>query len=153
MLKDRLVPRQRIEDAVATLAEEINADLEQRDPVFICVLKGAVYFFAALTQKLNRSVVVDFIQASSYGATTVSSGSVTLVKDITVDISNKDVYLVEDIVDTGLTLAALVALLRARPALDPDRDAAVEAGAAEDGAGARLRRPRDRGPLRRRLRP
>ena len=114
MLKDKLVPRQRIEDAVATLADEINADLEQRDPVFICVLKGAVYFFAALTQKLNRSVVVDFIQASSYGATTVSSGSVTLVKDITVDISNKDVYLVEDIVDTGLTLADLVALLRAR---------------------------------------
>ena len=82
--------------------------------MFVCILKGAIYFFAALTQQLTRSVVVDFIQVSSYGATTEYSGTVTLVKDITVDIAGKDVYLVEDIVDTGLTLADVVALLRAR---------------------------------------
>ncbi|MFI5166627.1 MAG: hypoxanthine phosphoribosyltransferase [Thermoanaerobaculales bacterium] len=114
MLKERVLAKRRIEQVVAALAAEINADLEDREPVFICVLKGAVYFFAALTQRLSRSVVVDFIQASSYGATTESSGTVTMVKDITVDISGKDVYLVEDIVDTGLTLADLVALLQAR---------------------------------------
>jgi hypoxanthine phosphoribosyltransferase len=114
MLTVKMVEQPRLQQVIATLAEEINADLENRDPVFICILKGAVYFFTALTQKLNRSVVVDFIQVSSYGATTESSGTVTLIKDITVNLAGKDVYLVEDIVDTGLTLADAIALLQAR---------------------------------------
>jgi hypoxanthine phosphoribosyltransferase len=114
MLKQRLISRERLDQVVATLADELNADLEGRDPVFICVLKGAVYFFTALTQRLSRSVVTDFIQVSSYGATTESSGTVTLIKDVTVNISGKDVYVVEDIVDTGLTLADVVSLLWAR---------------------------------------
>ena len=114
MLTAKVVDEARIKQVIATLAAEINADLENRDPVFICILKGAVFFFTALTQRLNRSVVVDFIQVSSYGATTESSGTVTLIKDITVDLAGKDVYLVEDIVDTGLTLADVIALLKAR---------------------------------------
>lgn len=114
MLKEKVVTSRRVSEVVSTLAAEISADLEGRDPVFVCILKGAIYFFTALTQQLTRSVVVDFIQVSSYGATTESSGTVILVKDITVDIAGKDVYLVEDIVDTGLTLADVVALLRAR---------------------------------------
>ncbi len=114
MLREKLLTAERIEQVISTLAAEVNADLEGRDPVFVGVLKGAVYFFTALTQRLRRSVVVDFIQVSSYGATTETSGTVTLVKDITVDIAGKDVYVVEDIVDTGLTLADIVALLRAR---------------------------------------
>lgn len=114
MLREKVVPSKRVAEVVATLAGEISADLEGRDPVFICILKGAIYFFTALTQRLGRTVVVDFIQVSSYGATTESSGTVILVKDITVDIAGKDVYLVEDIVDTGLTLADVVALLKAR---------------------------------------
>jgi hypoxanthine phosphoribosyltransferase len=114
VLKERLLAQDKIQQIVSTLAEEIDADLEGRDPVFICVLKGAVFFFTALTQRLRHGVVVDFIQASSYGATTESSGTVTLIKDVTVDIAGKDVYIVEDIVDTGLTLADVVALLKAR---------------------------------------
>src|SRR5512135_932422 len=114
MLREKLLSRQRIDEVITALAAEVNADLEGRDPVFIGVLKGAVYFFTALTSKLARSVVVDFIQASSYGATTESSGTVTLIKDVTVDIAGKDVYVVEDIVDTGFTLADVVALLEAR---------------------------------------
>jgi hypoxanthine phosphoribosyltransferase len=114
VLKNRLISAEKIEQIVSTMAGEIEADLEGRDPVFICVLKGAVFFFTALTQKLRRDVVVDFIQAASYGATTESSGTVTLIKDVTVDIAGKDVYVVEDIVDTGLTLADVVALLEAR---------------------------------------
>jgi len=61
VLKERVLARRRIQQVVAALAAEINADLEGRDPVFICVLKGAIYFFAALTQRLSRSVVLDFI--------------------------------------------------------------------------------------------
>lgn len=114
MLKEKVITAEKIEHVIATLAEEINADLEGRDPVFIGILKGAVYFLTALTLHLNRSVVVDFIQASSYGATTESSGTVTLIKDVTVDIAGKDVYVIEDIVDTGLTLADVVALMWAR---------------------------------------
>ena len=114
MLTEKVISADKVQQVIATLAEEINADLEGRDPVFVCILKGAVYFLTALTLCLNRTVVVDFIQASSYGATTESSGTVTLIKDVTVDIAGKDVYVVEDIVDTGLTLADVVALLRAR---------------------------------------
>ncbi len=114
MLTEKVISADKVQQVIATLAEEINADLEGRDPVFVCILKGAVYFLTALTLRLNRTVVVDFIQASSYGATTESSGTVTLIKDVTVDIAGKDVYVVEDIVDTGLTLADVVALLRAR---------------------------------------
>jgi hypoxanthine phosphoribosyltransferase len=114
VLREKVLTRERIDHVIATVAAEVNADLEGRDPVFIGVLKGAVYFFTALTSRLNRSVVVDFIQVSSYGATTESSGTVTLIKDVTVNIAGKDVYVVEDIVDTGLTLTDIVALLRAR---------------------------------------
>jgi len=114
VLREKVLSRERIEQVISTVAAEVNADLEGRDPVFIGVLKGAVYFFTALTSRLKRSVVVDFIQVSSYGATTESSGTVALIKDITVDISGKDVYIVEDIVDTGLTLTDIVALLQAR---------------------------------------
>ena len=114
MLAEKVLTRERIERVLATLAEELNADLEGRDPVFICVLKGAVYFFVSLTQRLSRSVPVDFIQVSSYGATTESSGTVTLLKDITIEIAGRDVYLVEDIVDTGLTLVDVIKLLEAR---------------------------------------
>jgi hypoxanthine phosphoribosyltransferase len=99
---------------VARVAASVDADLEGKRPVFICVLKGAVFFYTQLLQALTRSVETDFVQLSSYGATTETSGTVTLVKDVTLDIADKDVYVVEDIVDTGLTLADLLALVRAR---------------------------------------
>jgi hypoxanthine phosphoribosyltransferase len=114
VLKERVLTSEKVQHVVATLADEINADLEGRDPVFVCILKGAIFFFTALTQRLKRSVVMDFIQVSSYGATSESSGTVTLIKDVSVDIAGKDVYIVEDIVDTGLTLADVVQLLKAR---------------------------------------
>lgn len=114
MLKRRVVGREELEAILQRLADELDRDLEGKDPVFVGVLKGAVYFFTALTQRLNRTVVVDFIQVSSYGSSTSSSGTVTLIKDLTVDIAGKDVYVVEDIVDTGITLVDVLALIAAR---------------------------------------
>jgi len=114
MLGPILVSSEQIRNAVDRLAADLEADLEGRSPVFIGVLKGCVYFFTDLTRGIHRILEVDFIQVSSYGASTTSSGSVVLVKDITVDVRDRDVYLVEDIVDTGTTLADVIELLRAR---------------------------------------
>jgi len=99
---------------ISRLASELEADLEGRSPVFIGVLKGCVFFFTDLTRRIRHSLEVDFIQVSSYGASTTSSGSVVLVKDITVDVRDRDIYLVEDIVDTGTTLTDVIRLIEAR---------------------------------------
>lgn len=114
MLGPVVVSRSAIEQMLDRLAREIEADLVGRAPVFIGVLKGCVFFFTDLVLRLERSVEMDFIQVSSYGASTTSSGSVVLVKDITVDVRDRDVYLVEDIVDTGITLADVIGLIEAR---------------------------------------
>lgn len=114
MLGPVVVSGNDIEALVARLADELEKDLVGRDPVFIGVLKGCVYFFTDLTRRLSASMEMDFIQVSSYGKSTTSSGSVVLVKDITVDVRGRDIYLVEDIVDTGTTLTDVIRLLEAR---------------------------------------
>jgi len=114
MLGPVVVSRPAIEEMLDRLAREIETDMKGRAPVFIGVLKGCVFFFTDLTLRLDRSVEMDFIQVSSYGASTTSSGSVVLVKDITVDVRDRDVYLVEDIVDTGITLTDVIRLIEAR---------------------------------------
>jgi len=114
MLGPIVVSRDQIHDAVHRLSTQLDADLEGKLPVFIGVLKGCVYFFTDLTRHIHRPLEVDFIQVSSYGASTTSSGSVVLVKDITVDVRDRDVFLVEDIVDTGTTLTDVISLLEAR---------------------------------------
>ena len=114
MLGPVVVSKQEIEGMIRRLAEELEADLEGRSPVFIGVLKGCVYFFTDLTQQIRQTIEMDFIQVSSYGASTTSSGSVVLVKDITVDVRDRDIYLVEDIVDTGTTLTDVINLIEAR---------------------------------------
>ena len=114
MLVERMVSQGEIDAIVDRVATEVEADLVGKRPVFVCVLKGAVFFFTRLIQRLEATLAIDFIQLSSYGGTTETSGTVTLVKDITVDIGGKDVYVVEDIVDTGYTLTDLLQLIRAR---------------------------------------
>lgn len=114
MLGAIVVNRDEIEEMIDRLATEIEADLDGRSAVFIGVLKGCVYFFTDLTRRIDCPLEMDFIQVSSYGASTTSSGSVVLVKDITVDVRDRDVYLVEDIVDTGVTLTDVIRLIEAR---------------------------------------
>jgi hypoxanthine phosphoribosyltransferase len=114
MLGRVVVSRDEIASMVRRLAVEIEADMAGRAPVFIGVLKGCVFFFTDLVRQIAKPMEMDFIQVSSYGASTTSSGSVVLVKDITVDVRERDVYLVEDIVDTGTTLTDVVRLIDAR---------------------------------------
>ncbi len=114
MLGAVVMSRDEIERTLDRMAAELDRDLEGRSPVFVGVLKGCVFFFTDLTRRLRHTVEMDFIQVSSYGASTTSSGSVVMVKDITADVRDRDVYLVEDIVDTGTTLADVLQLLRAR---------------------------------------
>jgi len=101
-----------IRDSVAALGERLSADYKGKDLVLIGVLKGAFIFLSDLIRHITVPVKIDFIRAASYGDNTETSGRIKLTKDVEIDIRDKDVLLVEDIVDTGLTLAHLVDYLK-----------------------------------------
>lgn len=104
-----VIKKDEIERQISRIAEVISTDYQGRELVLIGVLKGAFLFLADLARQLElERVKIDFLQASSYGADTVSSENIVLKKDIDVEIRDKDVLVVEDIVDTGLTLAYLI---------------------------------------------
>lgn len=105
--KNILYSKETIEERVNELAETISRDYEGGEIVFVCVLKGAFIFLADLTRGLKVPHVVDFVRLASYGSGTVSSGEITITKDIETSIEGKDVVIVEDIIDTGITLAFL----------------------------------------------
>ncbi len=99
---------------VAELGREISRDYEGRDLVMIGVLKGAVLFIADLMRELTVPCEIDFMAVSSYGSSTDSSGVVRILKDLDAPIEGRDVLIVEDIIDSGLTLQYLLRNLRAR---------------------------------------
>lgn len=100
---------------VATLAREIEAAGPYDKPlVMVCVLKGSILFFADLARQLQAEQNLVFLGVSSYNGGTSTSGAVRLTHDLTLDIADRDVLIVEDIVDTGLTMSYLLGLLRAR---------------------------------------
>jgi len=104
-----VIQKDEIERQISRIAKIISADYQGRELVLVGVLKGAFLFLADLARELTlERIKIDFLQASSYGADTVSSEKIKLKKDIDVDIRDKDVLVVEDIVDTGLTLAYLL---------------------------------------------
>ncbi len=110
-----LLTREAIAIRVAEIAAQIRADYAStRDLHMICVLKGAFVFFSDLVRQLDRPATLDFIVASSYHKATRSSGEVRLIKDLDTGIEGRHVMIVEDIVDTGLTLTYLQDILRAR---------------------------------------
>ncbi len=97
-----------IQERVKSLAHEISADYAGKSLVVIGVLKGAFIFLADIVRHMSVPAQIDFVRLASYGADTKSSGKVRLTKDIELDIKEKDVLIVEDIIDSGLTLAFLV---------------------------------------------
>ena len=108
--------KEQIAEAVKKLGQRITEDYAGKAPVMVCILKGASLFFADLIREIDLPLTIDFMVVSSYGASTVSSGEVRLIKDLDRSIMGKDVILVEDIVDTGMTLKYLKRLLYSRGA-------------------------------------
>jgi hypoxanthine phosphoribosyltransferase len=109
-----LIEEEALRERVVELGAEISADYTGRDLLLIGVLKGAVFFLADLMRHLDVDCELDFMAVSSYGASTDSSGVVRILKDLDAPIEGKDVLIVEDIVDSGLTLSYLFKMLRAR---------------------------------------
>lgn len=109
-----LITREQIGRRVVELGAEISRDYRGRTPILIGILKGSVVFLADLVRALSIEVEVDFISISSYGQGTVSSGSVRLLKDLDLDVSGRHVLVVEDIVDSGLSLEYIRQNLLAR---------------------------------------
>lgn len=109
-----LLSRDVIQARVLEMGREITRDYAGREPHLVCVLKGACTFLTDLARAVDLPLTLDYIAVSSYGAATKSSGEVQLVKDLDQSLDGKDVIVVEDIVDTGLTLNYLTNLLRNR---------------------------------------
>ncbi|GAA4178396.1 hypoxanthine phosphoribosyltransferase [Gryllotalpicola koreensis] len=109
-----LLTEEQITARLAEIARKIEADYEGRDLLLVAVLKGAVMVMADLARELERHVEIDFMAVSSYGKSTHSSGVVRIVKDLDVDLSGRNVLIVEDIIDSGLTLDWLRRNLQSR---------------------------------------
>ncbi len=109
-----LISAEDISAKTAELAKQIDAAYEGREPILVGVLKGAVMFMSDLARALERPSTMEFMAVSSYGSGTQSSGVVRILKDLDRDIAGRDVLIVEDIIDSGLTLSWLLKNLRSR---------------------------------------
>ncbi len=114
MGKEILITREQIQKRVHELGKKISEDYKGKELVLIGVLNGVIFFFADLIRAIEIPTKLDFIRASSYGSRTSSSGQVKLTKDVELPIESKPVILVEDIVDTGLTLQKIKEIIRRR---------------------------------------
>ena len=113
-LEKILYTEDQIQGRLADLAAEIEKDYDGEDILIVGVLKGAVMVMADLARHFGRHIEMDWMAISSYGSGTKSSGVVRILKDLDTDITNRHVLVVEDIIDTGLTLSWLIANLRSR---------------------------------------
>jgi hypoxanthine phosphoribosyltransferase len=109
-----LIEEDAVAARVAELGSDISADYAGKDLLLVGVLKGAVFFMADLMRQLTIPCEVDFMAISSYGASTDSSGVVRILKDLDINIDGRDVLVVEDIIDSGLTLSYLIRNLESR---------------------------------------
>ena len=109
-----LLSEEEVKQRINEVAEEISRDYEGKQIHMICILKGGVFFTCELAKRLTVPVSLDFMAVSSYGEGTESSGVVRMVKDLDEPLAGKDVLIVEDIIDSGRTLAYLIEVLKQR---------------------------------------
>ncbi len=113
-IKEVLFTEQQLADKVKELGARITADYEGKNPLIVSVLKGSYVFMADLTRQIDTACNVDFMVVSSYGNGTKTSGEVQIIKDIGQKIEGRDLIIVEDILDSGVTLSYLIKVLKAR---------------------------------------
>ena len=111
-----LITEDEIQKRVNELSAQITADYRGKDPVLVCILKGAVMFYADLVRRIDTHINMDFMAVSSYGTGTRSSGEVEIRKDLSKPVDGRHVIIVEDIIDSGFTLSYLTRVLNSRGA-------------------------------------
>lgn len=116
MKREVLIPETAIRKRVREIADQISDDFQGTQPVLVGILKGSIVFMADLMRAIRIPIQMDFMRAASYGSETASSGKVRVTKDIELPIEGRPVILIEDIVDSGLTLAYIKDLLKGRGA-------------------------------------
>ena len=115
-IKEVLITEEEIQAKVRELGEQLATDYKDKFPLAIGVLKGAMPFMADLLKRVDAHLEMDFMDVSSYGTAQVSSGEVKIIKDLNTSVEGRDILIVEDIIDSGLTLSYLVELFRSRKA-------------------------------------
>ncbi|MFC5468555.1 hypoxanthine phosphoribosyltransferase [Cohnella suwonensis] len=116
-IQEVLYSEEVIQQKVQELGASLSREYEGRNPLVICVLKGAFIFMADLSKNITIPIELDFMAVSSYGNSTRSSGEVKIIKDLDASVEGRDVLIVEDIIDSGLTLSYLIDVLERRNAL------------------------------------
>lgn len=115
-IEKTIVSTEEINQTVQRLGQQLRADYQGKVPIFICILKGAVVFMTDLIRAYDAPAEIEFMDVSSYGDAFTSSGEVKIIKDLDVPVNGRDLVIVEDIIDTGRTLEALIKLLKTRGA-------------------------------------
>lgn len=115
-IEEILITEEQLQEKIKGLGEQITADYQDQFPLLVGVLKGAMPFMADLMKRIDAYIEIDFMDVTSYGNATVSSGEVKILKDLNTSVEGRDIIIVEDIIDSGLTLSYLVDLFKYRKA-------------------------------------
>jgi hypoxanthine phosphoribosyltransferase len=113
-IKEILITAEQIKEKVEQLGVQLSKEYAGRNPLVICVLKGAFIFMSDLVKEITVPMELDFMAVSSYGTSTRSSGEVKIIKDLDTSVEGREILIVEDIIDSGLTLSYLIDVLERR---------------------------------------